>query len=101
MTNVIHQYALALINIWEKSFVLKHGMSLGRVKLKLTKVIKNYYNQVYNKAHRKTKKKKKAGETKSQDESRESIRSLIKKWRLTNNNYTLFDIGKGMNEVVG
>ena len=44
-------------------------MSLGGVKRKLKKVIKNNSNQVYNnnKAHRKTKQKKEARETKSQE----------------------------------
>ena len=29
MVNVIHQYALALINIWEKSFRSKHVMYIS------------------------------------------------------------------------
>ena len=58
MSNVICQYASALINIWEKAFGSNHVMSHGAVNVKLNKLIKDYYNKVYNKHHRKSKKKK-------------------------------------------
>ena len=72
MGNVSNQYALALMNVWGKSFGSDHVMCRRTVTVKLMKVIKNYFNQVYNKHHRKSRKKKKVGEVKAQ-EPRESI----------------------------
>ena len=63
------------------------------------KIVKDYFRQVYNKAHRESKKKKKAGEVK--EEPRESIRCLNKKWRLTSNHDTLFNIGRDMDSLSG
>ena len=100
MATAIHEYALKLVDTWEKSFGSKHVMSITGVKYKLKKVIKEYHNQVYDKAHRKTKKKKPEEEhIKSQLESKESMRKLNKKWRERND--TSFDIGKNMKALVG
>ena len=67
MGSVSNQYALALMNVWGKSFESDHVMCRCTVTVKLMKVIKNYFNQVYNKHHRKSRKKKKVGEVKAQE----------------------------------
>ena len=56
--NVIHKYALALINTWEESFGESHVYTVYGVKLKIHKLVKDYHNQVYITAHRKKKKYK-------------------------------------------
>ena len=45
----INQYALTLINVWEKAFGTMHVVSPPTVVKKLKKIVKDYYNKVYNK----------------------------------------------------
>ena len=49
--STIHSYALALINIWEKSFGKAHVMARNSVVKKLKKIAKDYYNKVYTKGN--------------------------------------------------
>ena len=75
MTEVVHGYASALVNAWQKSFGSNHVMSVTAVKYRLKKIVTDYHNQVYVKANRKPRKKK-AVEDQSQKESKESMRPL-------------------------
>ena len=107
MVEVVNRYEVALRTMWEKSFEAKHVISRPAVQGRIMKLVKEYFTKVYNQAHRKSKKKKKKKaegedhEKKEVPECRESIRSLNKKWRLTNNHDTLFDIGRDMDSLTG
>ena len=55
MTEVVHGYANAFVNAFQKSFGWNIVMSSTAVTYRLKKIVKEYLNQVYVKAHRKAK----------------------------------------------
>ena len=55
MNTEISNYSKMLIDLWCKSFGKGHNLSLTSVKLRLTKLINEYYKEVYVKAHQKKK----------------------------------------------
>ena len=44
--DVVHRYAVAVRNIWIKSFTEKHVLSLTSVKNRIGKIMKDYENRV-------------------------------------------------------
>ena len=99
MNTEISNYSKMLIDLWCKSFGKGHNLSLTSVKLRLTKLINEYYKEVYVKAHRKTKKHTENCSCAACTSGIRSQRQLERRWKMKNNE--LFDIGCKMDELKG
>ena len=95
MKNAVSLYATGLIDVWTKAFGAAHVITRRSVKIKLDKLVCEYYNHVYSVLHRKNTKHDVPGKSKS-------ARQLNKEWKKKIGmkpdvlNGDILDIGKGM-----